>query len=436
MSVKRSIRDRISSVYFGWWSVLAGSVISLWGGAFYGAGMSAFFKPLSADLGIGRGTASVATGIGRALNGPQSVVVGPLTDRFGPKWIILAGVFMMGVGLMLMRFIHSVWAYYLVWGLLFGVGANSAMALAMDKMITDWFIRKRGRAMSIRGTAGGLAGVVIVPLIAWLTTTKGWRDTCFIGGVVMLVVCLPIAYFLIKQRRPERYGWRPDGESPQTAQNTEKEANVGAIPAESGEPAFTLRQAIKTPAFWFLIMAVSGLDLIGPALTVHGIPLLTDAGIAPVKAAGMVAVVSFFSILGAFGIGFFADRVRKNHLRFLITGALLSISAGTGVFLLKQNTVTIYVWFVLHGLGTGAFGNLIVLTRSHYFGRQNFGAIHGTSMVLTPPFAPLAPIFAGWIYDRYQSYLPAFALFAALVAAIALLSPLARPPLPRAPAPG
>jgi cyanate permease len=111
-------------------------------------------------------------------------------------------------------------------------------------------------------------------------------------------------------------------------------------------------------------------------------------------------------------------------------GAMFLICGGTGIFLLNQSVVAIYTWMILYGLGTGTFGNLIALTRGHYFGRKNFGVIHGTSMVLTPPFAAIAPIFAGWVYDKYQTYLPALALITGLIAVFALALVFARPPKP------
>ncbi len=414
---------KLSSVYFGWWGVLAGSLLALWGGTFYGSGFSAILKPLAFDLNIGRGAASVASGIGRTINGPQSVLTGRLSDRFGAKWLVVTGVLLMGIGLILMKYVASPWVFYLVWGVLFGVGANCALALPMDKFITDWFIKKRGRALSIRNASGGLGGIIVLPVIAWLTTTQGWRDTCFIGGLVMLGVCLPIVFFLIKPYRPERYHWLPDGKTQPSEGVTAEQLVTGYDEIE-----FTVKQAIRTPAFWLLIAAISGLDIIGPTLAVHAIPLLTDFGIDTVKAAGIVAIASFFSILGTIGSGFLVDRVNKDHLRFLLMGALLVLGGGIIIFLIHQSIVTIYAWIILHGICTGVISNLIVLTRGHYFGRKNFGAIHGISMVLTPPFAPLAPIFAGWVYDRYQSYLPALTVMAGLILIFAMAQIFARPP--------
>ncbi len=414
---------KLSSIYFGWWSVLAGSILSLWGGTFYGNGFSAILIPVSSDLKIGRGTASVASGIGKILNGPQSVLTGRLSDKFGAKWIIVIGVLLMGLGLISMRYVFSLWAFFFSWGVLFGIGANCALGLPLDKFITDWFVRKRGRAMSIKNTSGGLGGTIILPLIAWLTTTQGWRETCFIGGLVMLGVCLPIVFFLIKPYRPEHYGWLPDGNA-----QTDNVVTPGRLASEGENIDFTLRQAVRTRAFWLLILAVSGLDLIIPTLSNHAIPILEDTGIDPVKAAIIVSFASVFAIVGTLASGFVADRVHKKNLRFLLMGAMFLICGGTGIFLLNQSIIAIYAWMILYGLGTGTFNNLIAFTRGHYFGRKNFGIIHGMSMILTPPFAAIAPIFAGWVYDKYHTYLPALGLISGLIAIFALALVFARPP--------
>ena len=102
------------------------------------------------------------------------------------------------------------------------------------------------------------------------------------------------------------------------------------------------------------------------------------------------------------------------------------------IFLLNQTLAMIYAWFILYGIGMGAVLMLITIMRGRYFGRKRFGSIHGTSMLLTPPIAVVAPIYAGWVYDTSGSYIPAFTLFAALLTLFTVLLSFARPPKPPA----
>ena len=93
-------------IFFGWWTVLTGSFLCLWGYGYYYIGMSALFKPIALELGLSRAATSVAASIGRFQGGFESLLTGWLTDKFGPRWIIITGVFIIGLGLVLMNSIY------------------------------------------------------------------------------------------------------------------------------------------------------------------------------------------------------------------------------------------------------------------------------------------------------------------------------------------
>jgi len=396
--------------------------------------MSALFKPIASGLGLTRTATSVAPGIGKLVNGPESLLTGWLSDRFGPKWIIIIGVFLLGLGLVLMNFINSLWALYIVWGVILGTGFSIALAVPLDTAITNWFVKKRGTALSIKWAFFGLSGVLVLPLISWLITVQGWRMTCVIGGLVMWIIGLPLVSFLLKQHRPEHYGLLPDGATVEGEVASSQMIDRGIeYTAEVEEVEFThTKQAMKTPAFWLLIVAAAGQDLVRPAMSVHCIPFLTDIGVNPLKAAGMMAIIALVSIPARLVGGVLADRVKKNYLRFLLTGAMLLQAAGMAIFLLNQTLAMIYVWFTLYGIGMGVTLMLIPIMRGRYFGRKRFGSIHGSSMLLTPPIAVVSSIYAGWVYDTSGSYIPAFTLFAALLALSAVFLFFTKPPKPPA----
>ncbi|MFC2011457.1 MFS transporter, partial [Chloroflexota bacterium] len=107
-------RRMFPKVFFGWWTLLVTGIWSGLGMGFYGYGISVIFKPLAADLGLSRAVTSVAAGIGGLESGLTSPLVGWLSDKFGPKWPIFIGTFIMATGLVLMNFINSLWTYILV----------------------------------------------------------------------------------------------------------------------------------------------------------------------------------------------------------------------------------------------------------------------------------------------------------------------------------
>ncbi|MFH1381940.1 MAG: MFS transporter [Chloroflexota bacterium] len=427
-------KNRRTKIFFGWWTVLTGGILGLWVAGYHAYGFSALFKPIASELGFSRAVASVPSSIGRLEGGIEGPVAGWITDKFGPKWVVLSGVVLFSLGLILMNYINSIWAFYLVWGVIVGTGHNIATTVPIDTAISNWFVKKRGVALSIRWVLSGLSGVLVLPLIAWLISTVGWRMTCVIGGMVMAVVGLPLTWFFLKQHRPEYYGMLPDGataadgaaETPQMIDRGVKYA------AEVREVEFTLRQAMRTRTYWLMILVWSIYGLVMQGINVHSIPFLTDFGIEPVRAASVVAVMILASLPSRFIAGFFIDRVRTEHLPFLVTGAYALQAAGILIFLLYQTTAAIYLWFVLYGFGMGAGIALSSPMRARYFGRKAFGSIHGSSQMFATPAGVIAPIYVGWVYDTTGSYMSVFVLFAVALGIASVLIIFARPPRPPA----
>ena len=427
-------KGKFPKVFFGWWTVLAGSFLSAWGIGFQVHGFSALFQPIASEFGFGRAATSVATSIGKLGYGLEAPLAGGLVDRFGPRFLITIGMFIAGLGLILMNFINSLWTFYVVWGVILGTGINIGLELPLDKAIANWFVKKRGIALSVRWLFTGFAGLVLL-LVAWLISTQGWRMTCVIGGLGIWFVGLPLAWLLVKPRRPEYYGLLPDG----TATEMESDEEVNRMidrgvnyAAEVQEVEFTLRQAMRTPAYWLLIAAVS-VRMVGfSAILTHGVPFLTDMGIEPVKAAALLGVIIFTSTPSRLIGGFLMDRVQARYIRFLMAGAFLLQAVGIATFLLNQTIAMIYVFLILFWVGVGIALPLEAGIRARYFGRKAFGSIGGTSMIFTTPVGVLAPIYAGWVYDNIGSYIPAFTLFAILFGISAILVSLAYPPKPPA----
>ncbi|MFC1909037.1 MFS transporter, partial [Chloroflexota bacterium] len=381
-------RKRFPRIFFGWWTVLITSIWSGLGSGFYSSGISVLFKPIATELDISRAVASIATGIGRLEGGLESLLTGWLCDKYGPKWVIFTGSCIFVIGLVLMNFINSLWDYILVWGVIMGFGCNLAFSLAMDKALTNWFVRKRGLAFGARFVLLGIAGVITLLIVAWLIDTQGWRMTNLIWAGVIFVG-LPFLWYFVKQKRPEYYGLLPDG----AKMGSGSEANGVAIidkgveyTAEvAGEVEFTLRQALKTPSYWLLAIGYCGGSITHGAVTIHIIPFLTDMGIDVTVAGGMMATMVFFQIPSRFFSAFLCDRLRVNYWRFLLVGSFLFQVMGITIILLNQSIAMIYVFLILYGFGSGAVILVRIMMEGRYFGRKAFASIHGITNVLHAP---------------------------------------------------
>ena len=400
------------------------------GHAFHLRGFSAIFKPLSAELGFSRAVTSGASGIRSLQFGIMAPVTGWFCDRFGPKWVILSGLGFMITGLILMTRVNSLWAYYVTWGVIMGLGNSLALTITADKALIDWFVTKRGRAFSIRFILIAIVSAVCLPIITWMITTQGWRTSCLIWAGVMGMT-VPFIWVTIKQKRPEYYGLLPDGAKTRenlTATQVPLEDDGSSNGAGFDERERTLRQAMKTLAYWMLIAADASGMIVFSGFTIHCIPFITDLGIDPTIAGSLMAMMIVFSIPSSLLGGLIADRIRKERLRLLLGGAFLFQALGVASFLIYPHTLMLYPLLILMGFGTGAVRPLFIIIRGRYFGRKAYGSIEGTSMTFQTPFTILSPIYAGWVFDTTGSYMTAFTLFALLAAFSAFIMYLAQYP--------
>lgn len=417
MPEKKNPRRRI---FFGWWSVLFIGIASGVGHGFNTYGISEFFKPIAAELNLSRAATSWAPGIGRLEGGVTSPLVGWLSDKFGPRWIVVIGICIAATGLILMNFITEVWQYYVAWGALIGLGLNIGLTVACDKKINDWFIHRRGLAQGIKFGLIGAFGVIVVLVIQPLIDTQGWRGTCLIWGIVMFAT-VPLAFWLIKPRRPEYYGMLPDGaDIDQDDKRNLVDQGIGYA-SSFEETEYTFREAIKTRTYWLLIGAFSVHNVITGGFNLHVHPFLTDIGIDQAAASGMLGMMVFFTVPARLVGGIYADRVPKGRLQYLLTAAFLLQVIGLGSYLLTKNLASVYVLLVCHGLSTGAVMPLVILILGRYFGRKSFGSILGTVVAFLSPVGMLSPVFYGWVHDTTSSYDMAF-LIAAILAVLATLT--------------
>lgn len=419
-----------SKIFFGWWMNWVTAITSGLPTGFYTQGVGALFKPISLEFGLNRAAGSMASGIGAFANGVAYPITGWLSDRYGPKWVIIGGTCALSVGLMWMNFIHSAISYYLVWGGLIGVAQAVGASVAIDKMVTDWFVKKRGLAMGVRFALYGLMGVLVLPIMSWQLTHQSWRTVCLVWAGVTLAT-VPFLFWFVRQKRPEYYGLLPDGVSTDPGSTDDVASMVikgREYAASVNEIEFTMGQIIKMPCYWILTLGWVLHGVLFRAINVHCIPFLTDMGINPVVAGSMMAATVFLNIPSRFIGGIIADYVKREHLKILFAGTFVLVGVGIGAFLVRQTAFMLYFALVLYGFGNGAFTPIDVALRGRFFGRKAYGSNQGISAVIGAPFSFLAPVCVGWIYDILGSYAVAFGILAGISVFGAAMMLLLRPP--------
>ncbi|HEV8344882.1 MAG TPA: MFS transporter [Candidatus Binatia bacterium] len=385
--------------FYGWRMVAIGAAVRVLGGGFHLYGFTVFFLPLSQDLGLTRAATSLAFSLARAEGALEGPLAGYMLDRFGPRPVMLVGIFFSGVGYMLLSGVNSYLTFMLVYlgviSLAFGAGFMHAPMI----MANTWFIRRRALAMTLISASIGTGGALLTPILSMTIQTWGWRLGAFVAGVGILAIGLPLASFV--RRSPESMGLMPDGGLPGKPGNS---AEPRAKDAEQRrlEVEFTPAQAIRTPAFWMFIFAtmfrVAGLA----TLIVHFIPIMVWKGLSEPRAAFLVGTLAFLSLPCHLLLGWLADYVNKPKLM----GTSMLIGTAT-LFLVIFGEAEWHLWiFTVLFTTVESIFPVGWATVGDFFGRRNFGTIRGSMSFFYMWGAVAAPVAAGWIYDRDQTYEP------------------------------
>jgi MFS family permease len=407
------LRDKNKRSFYGWRIVAAGFLINAFGVGTFFYGFSTFFNPMIAEFGWSRTVMSGVFSLSRAEGGTAGPLNGWLVDRFGARKMMLIGVTVAGIGFIFLRTINSPVSLYLIFGLVLSMGFNLGFMHATSAAVAKWFVKKRSRALSFLITGNGVGGAIFVPVIAWLITQFGWRVATLILGIATLAIPLPLS--LIVRSTPEEMGLKPDGE-PARPNDTASEPNYSLASPTDGtsldEVNLTVREALKTRAFWVYAISMMLRACILSSIVIHQIPHLTDIGIPYQTASNVLGLMVLMSIPGRFLFGWLGDRFSKRFLLFLSC-----ILQGIGIFIfINASTLPLlYLFVVVYGLGYGGAIPLTVALRADLFGRTNYATIAGITMSLAMIGTVSAPLFAGYLYDTTQSYSLAFYIFIVMI---------------------
>ncbi|MEX2598592.1 MAG: MFS transporter [Dehalococcoidia bacterium] len=372
-------------------------------------------------FGWSRGSISIAFSMIRVESGILGPIQGWLIDRFGPRPVMLAGNLCFATGFFVLSQVNNLWQLYIAFAFL-AIGTGLAGFLTVTTAVAQWFQRMRTRAMSFT-SVGFAAGAIVVPIIGWSIVTQGWRETAFFSGVAVLLIGVPAA--LLFRRRPEDYGLLPDGDQAATAApGEEPDTSQGKQPNADGD--FTVRQALRTPAFWFVTLGHGTALLVVATIPVHLTPHLVDENNWSTAAVALVFPgLMVMQITGQLSGGVLGDLYSK---RLIAAFAMLGHSSAMIILAFSAHPVAVAAALVLHGLGWGARGPLMMSIRAEYFGRRNLGMIAGWSNTITMTGSIIGPIVAGVMYDAFGSYTVPFLTIGLATGASTVFFIMARKP--------
>jgi MFS family permease len=410
-----------SGPFYGWWIVLAGTVILFVssGIGFYGHGV--ILDPLRELHGWSKATISSAVTLYFFSSGIMGMIIGRQVDRYGPKWVLILGAVVIGIGFLLLSFINSVWQLYLLYFVM-AIGFSCTSLVPINTLIANWFIHKRGFAMSLTNTGLSVGGILLVPMASYIILHWGLEIALPILGAFFWIVIIPTALIFIKQR-PSDVNQFPDGEASASLSSGGRESGINY---SAQLKVWTGFQAARTIAFWSIVIAFL-LALTGQiAFLVHQVSFLSQyLGIT--GAATAVSLTAGASIIGRLWLGTFVDRCDN---RYVIMACFLIQSLAVIALAHYHHVVILYLGTFAFGLTMGNIIMMQSLIIGECFGFVSFATISGLAGVFTMSGASLGPTIAGIIYDATQSYRTAFTLFAAGSLAAVIVIFFAKPPEP------
>jgi MFS family permease len=396
-----------STIFYGWWVALALSII-----VFLSSGIrftiGPFLKPVSAELGVDRGTFSLVIALSLLLYGAFMPLVGRLVDRMGSRVVCSGGAVVMAASLVLTGRMTTLWEFSLYYAVIGSLGLAATGHVMGSVTLANWFVKRRGVTMSFLGSASMAGMAILVPLAMWCILRFGWRTSFVILGIGSLLVMLPLTIWVLRDD-PESLGLAPDGVP------TAKTEGVSSSLIERT----AISEALQVPSFWLLTAGLFSCGFSMSLLSAHGVPMLTDHGFHPMAASSAIGFLGMTAIGGGIMLGLISDRWGRKPV--LAAVYLLRIVAFSMLFLVRDPFLLLVV-AAIGGVGmSGSLAMTSALT-GDIFGRYSVGSLFGLIFLSHQVGSSLGSWLGGFLFDVTGGYGAAFGLAGGLLLVAAILS--------------
>jgi MFS family permease len=400
----------MSRSYYRWVIVAAGGLLGCIAiGAMFS--LPVFLRPISRDTGWSITGVSSAMTFGFLAMALGSIIWGNLSDRFGPRLIVLIGSSVLATALALASRATSLIEFQLLFGVGVG-GATAAIFAPMMACVTGWFDTHRSLAVSLVSAGMGMAPMTMSPLAARLISNHDWRTSLQILAALAAVVMIPVALLV---RRPPAL----------------KSENAVLAAHDEPQSGITLGQAIRSPQFITLLLTNFFCCATHSGPIFHTVSYAISCGIPLIAAVSIYSVEGLAGLGGRVAFGFLGDRFGAK--RVLVSGLLLQAFGALAYFFVRELSAFYAVAALFGFIYAGVMPLYAVLARENFPLRMMGTVIGGTTMASSLGMA-LGPVLGGLIYDTFSSY--AWLFIGAFSLGIAsFLAALAFTRLPRRPCP-
>jgi len=397
-----------SRFYYGYIIIVLGFIIHLITFSLIDS-YGVFINPWNDDFGWSRAAISWAMSVCFIVMGVISMLMGIITDKYGPRIALSICALCLGAGLLLISRMQALWELYLYFGVIFGIGMSGIWAPLLS-LISRWFVKRRGLITGIVISGGGLGAVIGPLVITNLIDAYTWRNSALILGIIVLVVIFLAAQFL--KRDPSQIGLKPLGhEQDQHAESTTK--------------GLTLKEAIKTAKFWIIFSMLFCLAFYTFSVLVHIVPHAIELNIPAFSAAIILSSIGAAGIAGNWVMGPICDRIGPKKV-YIISFALMSASL-FWVVLSGDVWWMLITFAIVFGFNHGGVATAQAPLLARIFGLRAHGSIYSVVLFGFTIGGATGQLLSGYVFDITGSYQAAFILSAVIGIVGIILSVILRP---------
>jgi MFS family permease len=374
-------------------------------------------QPLEQEFGWTTEQISIALAVRLVLYGLLGPFAAAFMNQWGMRKVASFALIMIMSAIFASFFMTQLWQLIALWGVTIGIGTGMTALVLGATAATRWFEARRGLVVGLMTAANATGSLIFLPMLAAVTETVGWRTALTVLVAVLLTTVVLILLFL--RDRPAELGLPRYGET-QITPTPIRASSLGALLIQ---PIQALAEASRSSGFWVLFgtFFICGFSTNG-LIQMHWISICGDFGVAAVGAAGLLAVIGVFDLIGTISSGWLSDRFDNRWLLFWFYGL-----RGLSLFYLSFSGFSIYelsVFAIFYGLDWVATVPPTVKLAAECFSAERAPLVFGWIFTGHQLGAATSAYFAGAVRTGLDTYTPALLLAGALclVAAMAILT--------------
>ena len=380
-----------------------------------------FLKPITEEFGWTRSTIAGAVAIGTLVGGFAALGIGPLIDRFGPRWILSASFLVAGAALMSIGLVTHLWQFYAA-VFVSRVTLQGVINLTNQTIVAKWFIRSRGRAMALANLGQRIGSGTIPFLTQQIILMANWRTAAVsVGVLVWGLTLVPVTIWL--RRQPQDLGLLPDGIKIDNQEPGEPRESQQKKPIAL-ERNYSLNEALHSRPFWIIAGAFCLTNFVNTGVNFNLIAHLTDSGLTEGEAATVLLVWALISIPATLASGLLAEKFSARPIMIL-----LSVGLGVGIFLFMNvdNFSLGLLFAIIHGACFAGEFLMLQLLLADYYGSASLGTLRGFTTPMQMIANAIGPLSAALVYDITGSYKPILGVYIGLQVVLMLALSISLP---------